>query len=38
MTNNDTYITVYATNFINYTICFGPDGPSSGVSIYTLST
>jgi hypothetical protein len=32
MTNNDTYLTVYATNFINYTTCFGPNGPSSGVS------
>jgi hypothetical protein len=38
MTNNDTYLTVYATNFINYTTRFGPNGPSSGVSIYTLST
>jgi hypothetical protein len=36
--NNDIYSTVYATNFINYTTCFPPNGPSSGVSLYTLST
>jgi hypothetical protein len=36
--NNDMYSTVYAANFINYTTCFGPNGPSSGVSFYTLST
>jgi hypothetical protein len=36
MTNNDTYLTVYATNFINYTTCFGPNGPSSDVSLYQL--
>jgi hypothetical protein len=37
-TNHDAYLNVYATNFINYTICFGPNGSSSGVSIYTSST
>jgi hypothetical protein len=38
MTNNNIYLTINATNFINYTTCFGPNGPSAGVSIYTLST
>jgi hypothetical protein len=38
MPSNDIYLTVYATNFINYTTCFGPNGSSSGVSIYTSST
>jgi hypothetical protein len=29
MTNNDIYLTIYTANFINYTTCFGPNGPSS---------
>jgi hypothetical protein len=32
------YSTVYAANFINYTTCFGLNGPSLGVSLFTLST
>jgi hypothetical protein len=27
-TNDDTDLTVYATNFINYTTCFGRNGSS----------
>jgi hypothetical protein len=27
MTNNDMDLTGDATNFINYTTCFGPNGP-----------
>jgi hypothetical protein len=36
--NNNTNSTVYATINLGYTICFDPNGSSSGVSSYTLFT